>query len=358
VGTVCGLALGAFAFGAVLGEETPSRPSAASRLSLGQLAGQRIVLGFPGTRVSAAVERTIRSGGVAGVVLFSGNLPDRATSRRLISALQAVPRPLGLRDPLLVMTDQEGGLVKRVDGPPLVSARAIGARGPAFAAEQGELTAASLRRLGVDVDLAPVLDVARPGGTIAATGRGFGSTPERVAATAVPFATGLQRGDVAATAKHFPGLGSARLNTDDAVQRIDLSRTELRAVDEAPYRRFVAAGGRVVMLSTAVYPALSPDPAAFSAAIATGELRRRLGFGGVSISDALDSVAARAFGDTAAVATATAAAGTDLLLYTDQGEAARARLALLRGLRVGTLSRAAFERSVDRVLRLRHALSN
>jgi beta-N-acetylhexosaminidase len=315
------------------------------------------VLGFQGTRAPAAVTRMIRSGRVAGVVLFSDNLPSRGVGRRLIAGLQKTPRPPGLRDPLLVMADQEGGLVKRIGGAPAVSAQVMGARGAAFSAEQGGRTAAGLRNLGINVDLAPVLDVARPGGTIAATERGFGSTPERVAATAVPFAAALQSGGVAATAKHFPGLGSARLNTDDAVQRIELSKRTLRDVDEAPYRHFVAAGGEIVMLSTAIYPALSPRPAAFSAAIASGELRGRVGFDGVSITDALDSVAARAFGDTAKVATAAAAAGVDLLLYTDPGDAARAQRALLSRLRAGALSRAAFEESVGRVLRLRRGLA-
>ena len=96
----------------------------------------------------------------------------------------------------------------------------------------------------------------------------------------MPFASGLQSGGVAATGKHFPGLGDASLNTDDAVQRIGLSRQALRRVDAAPYRAFVAAGGELVMLSTAIYPAFSPRPAAFSAAIAAGRvlrLRHRLG---------------------------------------------------------------------------------
>ena len=76
----------------------------------------------------------------------------------------------------------------------------------------------------------------RPGGVIADTERGFGSTRAQVAATAVPFATGLQDGGVAATAKHFPGLGAASENTDFEAQRIGLSKAELRDVDEAPYR--------------------------------------------------------------------------------------------------------------------------
>jgi beta-N-acetylhexosaminidase len=356
-GAVCGLAAGAFAFGATLGDGSAPQPSAASQLTASQLVGQRIVLGFQGAQPPVAVERMIRAGHVAGVILFADNLPGRAVGRRLIRRLQAIPRPPGLSDPLLAMIDQEGGLVKRIDGAPTASARTMGARGAAFSRAQGRRAAANLRNLGVNVDLAPVLDVARTGGTIAETERGFGSTATTVAAAAVPFAAALQAGGVAATAKHFPGLGSARLNTDDAVQRIGLSRPVLRAVDEAPYRAFVAAGGELVMLSTAIYPAFSSEPAAFSRAIATVELRQRLGFDGVSITDALDTVAVRAFGGTAKVARAAAEAGVDLLLYVEADEAARARRALLRALRRGNLSRAAFEESASRVLRLRHRLA-
>lgn len=230
----CGLAAGAFAFGVALHDGTPPPPNAASRLSASQLVGQRIVLGFSGASPPARVERMIHAGQVAGVVLFSENLPSRAAGRRLIRQLQAIRRPPGLRDPLLVMTDQEGGQVKRLGGAPAASARTMGEGGPVFSRDQGRRTAANLRSLGVNVDLAPILDVARPGGAIDAADRGFGSSPANVTATAVPFAVALQRGGVAATAKHFPGLGSARLNTDDAVQRIGLSRGTLRDLDEAP----------------------------------------------------------------------------------------------------------------------------
>lgn len=357
----CGLAIAAFAFGAALGYDRAPAPrptqSAASRLSLAQLAGQRIVIGFAGAEAPAAAVRMIREGGVAGAIFFADNLPSRAAGRRLVRRLQAIPRPAGLRDPLLVMVDQEGGLVKRIDGAPSASAQQIGIRGAAFSRRQGRATAANLDDVGVNVDLTPVLDVARAGGTIAETDRGFGSTAAQVAATAVPFAAGLQDGGVAATAKHFPGLGAAAENTDFTVQRIDLSKRVLRAVDEAPYRRFVALGGAMVMLSTAIYPTFSPEPAAFARPIATGELRSRLGFEGVSITDALESVAVRSFGGPEAAGLAAARAGTDLLLFTDYRAGRRAGRALLRALRAGSLDRAFSEDSVGRVLRLRHRLS-
>ncbi len=357
-GAVCGLAVGAFAFGATLGDGSGPEPSAASRLGLSELAGQRVVAGFQGAEVPPGLRRMIRAGELAGVILFAENLPTRAAGRRLVRRLQAIPRPAGLRDPLLVMADQEGGLVKRLGGPPAASAMEMGARGVAFSRRQGRATAANLLGVGIGVDLAPVLDVARAGGTIADTDRAFGSTPAEVAASGVAFAEGLQSGGVAATAKHFPGLGAARRNTDFAVERIGLSRATLRRVDEVPFRSFVEAGGELVMLSTAVYPAFSPRPAAFARPIATGELRSRLDFRGVSMTDAMEAVAVRDFGGAPKAGMAAVRAGTDLLLFADFQAAARARRVLQRGLRSGALDRGAFETSVGRILRLRHRLAD
>jgi beta-N-acetylhexosaminidase len=356
-GSAAGLAVAAFAFGAALGDRSPApRPSAASRLSLGQLAGERLIAGFSGTEAPHALKRMIRRGELAGVILFAANLPSRAAARHLVVEVQSIRRPAGLRDPLLVMVDQEGGLVKRLSGAPNASAKQMGASGAAFSRRQGRATAANLRDAGVNVDLAPVLDVARPGGTIAETERGFGSSASRVAATAVPFAQGLRAGGVAATAKHFPGLGAAAENTDFAVQRIDLPKRTLRAVDERPYRDYVARGGELVMLSTAIYPAFSPRPAALARQIATDELRGPIGFGGVSITDALESVAVRDFGSPAKVAITAAEAGTDLLLFAGYRAAESAHQSMLGALRRRDLVLPPFEASVARVLRLRHGL--
>jgi beta-N-acetylhexosaminidase len=357
VAALAGLGAGAFVLGAGLGDGAAPAPKLAASLPASQLAGERIVVGQTGTQVSARLKAAIHEGRVAGVILFAGNFPSRSQGRRLISRLQSIPRPPKLRQPLLIMVDQEGGQVKRVEGAPTASAEEMGRRGAAFSRRQGARTAANLRQLGVNVDLAPVLDVARPGGTIAETERGFGSTAARVGATAVPFAAALQKGGVAASAKHFPGLGAAPENTDFSVQRIPLSRSTLRSVDEAPYRPFLAAGGKLVMLNTAIYPALSDLPAAFSRPIATGELRNRVGFKGVSITDALETTAVEAFGGPAKVGVAGARAGADLLLFTRLAPAERAWRALLAALRTGQLDRGEFEGAVQRVLELRAGLA-
>jgi beta-N-acetylhexosaminidase len=350
------LAMGAFACGATLGDETGSKPDVATTLSAKLLAGQRIVVGLSGTSVAPRLRAAIREGRVAGVVLFAENFPSRAAGKRLIAQLQAIPRPPKLRDPLLVMTDQEGGQVKRISGAPTASAEAMGARGAAYSARQGRRTASNLREVGINVDLAPVLDVGRPGGVIAATERSFGATAARVEATAIPFAKALQAGGVVATGKHFPGFGAARENTDFSTERINLSKEEVRRVDEKPYAAFAAAGGQMVMLSTAIYPAFSDDPAAFTRAIVTGELRNRLGFAGVTVTDALETPAVEDFGGTAKAAVAGARAGADLLLYARLAPGERAWKALVAKLRAGALDRNEFERSAQRVLDLRAEL--
>lgn len=329
-------------------------PTLAESLTPAQLAGERIVVGLGGTGLTPELRAAIRSGKVAGVVLFEADFPSRAAGRELIEALQAIPRPAKLRRfPLLVMTDQEGGQVKRVSGAPEASAATMGAEGAGFARREGRATAKNLRSLGVNVDLAPVLDIARPGGVIAETERGFGATRAQVGATAVPFATGLQDGGVAATAKHFPGLGAATENTDFEGQRIGLSKEEIRDLDEAPYRAFIAAGGRLVMLSTAIYPAFGDRPAAFNRRIVTGELRGRLGFGGVTITDSLGGAAVAEFGGQREAAVDGAAAGDDLLLFDDLPSALAGHEALVKQLAKGGLKRPPFERAVQRVLRLR-----
>ena len=359
---MAGIAVGAAAAAAGLsvalgdGTDPATNRFDAADLRLRPLAGQRLVAGFPGEQPPPGLRRMIRRGDLAGVILFSNNFDDAGEARRLIGGLQSIRRPRGLRDPLLVMVDQEGGLVKRLPGPPSVSAQEMGGRGESFSRRQGRLTARSLSQAGFNVDLAPVLDVGRPGGAISEEGRSFGSSAAAVSRTGVAFGEALQANGVQATAKHFPGLGAAQLNTDFGVVEVGLSAATLRSVDEAPFADFIEGGGALVMMSNAIYPAFSRRPAVFTRAIATGELRDRLGFEGVSITDALQAAAAQAFGGPAKVGRAAARAGTDLLLFRQYGAAAQAGAALRGALRRRSLPRAEFRRSVQRVLDLRAGL--
>ena len=357
------VAAGAFALfgGGDGGEQAPSASEAdrpVTELRLDRLAGQRLIAGWDGFVPPRGLIQLVRRGQVAGVILFDDNIPSRGAARRSIAELQSIDRPGGLGAPLLTMVDQEGGQVKRLDGPPSASAAEMGARGQGFARHQGARTGRSLASAGFNVDLAPVLDVGRPGSAIEDEGRAFGGRPGPVIAAGVGgFGDGLRSRGVAATAKHFPGLGAAETNTDFASQEIRISKRKLRRHDEQPFEAFAAAGGELVMLSLATYPAFSSRPAAFSREIVSGELRGRLGFEGVAITDGLGAAAAQAWGERGEVALAAVDAGNDLLLYTDWRDARDVGRLLTERLRERRLDRDDFEVSAERVLDLRQALA-
>jgi beta-N-acetylhexosaminidase len=332
-------------------------PATAADLTPAQLAGQRVVYGFPGTTAPPELEARIHDGRAGAVLLLGGNIAGRAGARDLIGRLQSIPRPAGLRAPLLVMVDQEGGLVRRLPGPPARRAEEIGAAGPGAARAAGRAAGRLLRGVGANVDLAPVADVARPDSALARDGRLFGDSARAVTAAAVPFAEGLRGARVAATAKHFPGLGAATETTDAAPVRIELTAHELRRVDMAPFRALIRRGIPLVMLGTAVYPALDPaNPAALSPRIATGELRGRLGFGGVAVTDALDTPALAPVGGPGAVAVRAATAGSDLVMYTGLENGVAAAGALRQAIASDPAARTASQQAVARVIALRERL--
>lgn len=332
--------------------------SAVRELTPGQLAGQRVIAGFPGLTPPRDLLRRIHRGKLGGVILFSQNVASRRQVARMVRRLQSVRRPRVLDEPLLVMVDQEGGPVRRIPGAPERSAAEIGATGRVSAARRaGRAAGRNLRSARINVDLAPVADVARPGSALEREGRSYGRRPRKVARFASAFAAGLQRTGVLATGKHFPGFGAARANTDLARVTIHTPRKRLRRVDERPYRALFRHRVRLVMLSTAIYPALDPGtPAAFSSRIARRELRGRLGFRGVSMTDALGTPATAPYGDPAEVGVTAARAGVDVMLYSsyDAGKAAARRLA--RAIRRGHVHRSRAEQSVRRILEVRRQL--
>jgi beta-N-acetylhexosaminidase len=335
---------------------TPSDPTAG--LTTRQLIGQRMIYSYDGHTPPAGLRRRIAAGEAAGVILFAHNIGSRSGLRAAMRGLQAIRRPAGLRAPLLVMIDQEGGLVKRLGGAPSRSPAAIGRLGSAgVARSEGRATAANLRDVGVNVNLAPVVDVGRPGSFQARTERSYSANPSRVSAMAVAFVGGLQELGVAATLKHFPGLGTVSRDEDAVAQRVGLSLSTLRRIDEAPFAAGARAEVKLVMTSTAIYPALSSRPALLSPRVSTDELRGQAGFTGVSITDDLTVTALRRFGSLAANGREATQAGNDLLLYcSGYGPAEDAADTLVADARAGRLNAAAMRASVRRVLALRAGL--
>jgi beta-N-acetylhexosaminidase len=318
-----------------------------------------VAFAFDGATPPPALVRRIRRGEAGAVVLFARNVPSRAALRRLTARLQAIPRPAKLDAPLLVMVDQEGGPVRRIPGPPARSAPELGAAGPRATRAAGRAAGRLLAGLGVNVDLAPVSDVGRPRAALTDEGRTFPGGAAAVARSAVAFAAGLRDAGVAATAKHFPGFGAAVVNTDDAPVTIATPLATLRAVDMRPFRAMIAHRVPLVMVSTAVYPAIDRRPAALSRRVVTGELRNRLGFRGVVVTDALDTPALAPIGGTGQVAIRSARAGADLLIFAGTyAEGERAATGLATAFRAGALAREPAEAAVGRLMALRSGLAS
>jgi beta-N-acetylhexosaminidase len=215
----------------------------------------------------------------------------------------------------------------------------------------------------MNLNLAPVLDVYRQAGNFDDEfGRSYSMDPNVCAECGAAFITAQQKLGIAATAKHFPGLGAATVdqNTDLGPVTLDVPLADLRSIDERPFRAAIAARVRLVMTSWAVYPALDPNlPSGLSPAIVGGELRHRLRFRGVTITDALEAGAIAAFGTPAECGVLAARAGMDVLLCSarDVSEGQDTVAALADALRHHALNPGQFESALRRVLALRNGLA-
>jgi beta-N-acetylhexosaminidase len=343
------------------------RAVASGGLSPQQLAGQRVIYSYSGLNPPASLISLIRNGEAAGVIFFGQNIASRTQIAGVIKRLQqADASPLNpVRAPLLLMTDQEGGEVRRLPGQPVLSEKQIGAKPLAqaktLATQAGQGAAANLRGVGMNVNLAPVLDVYRKAGDFDDQfGRSYSKNPAVVSVLGVNMIKAQQAGRVASTAKHFPGLGAATANQDTDIRPVtlNLSLATIRSIDEAPFQAAISAGVRLVMVSWAVYPSIQALPAGLSPKVVQGELRNRLRFTGVTITDALEAGALKAYGSTQNRALLAAKAGMDLILASAQNVTQGQQVlgALAAAYSNGTLNRTAFIASVNRVIALRQSL--
>jgi beta-N-acetylhexosaminidase len=301
-------------------------------LSLRKAVGQLLVGTYSGVQPPATILADVHAGRLGGVILMGGNTAagvaaTRAATRSLQEAARAGGNP-----GLLVMTDQEGGEVKRLEGPPAYAA--AGMTDPGVAREQGAATAELLRQAGVNVDLAPVADVSRTDGFMTREQRTFGSDGASVARAVCAFARGLAASGVAYTLKHFPGLGDAEQNTDAVPVGVPEPTNEITA-DDAPYRRCGHGPLALVMVSSASYDQLTGStPAVLSPYIYRTVLKRD-GVDAVTISDSFESGAISAQPSPALTAIN---AGLDMVLYPDYETTSRDAYDLLvEDARQGTL---------------------
>lgn len=329
-----------------------------------QAAGQRVIYSYPGLVPPAGLLARIRAGEAAGVIFFGENVSSSTQIAGVVAQLRAAAAQSPVREPLLLMTDQEGGLIRRLPGAPALSHKDVGlAADPSAAATAaGRGAGENLTGVGMNVNLAPVLDVFHaPGDLMDAYERSFSSDPTVVAALGADYVRAQQAQGVAATVKHFPGLGPAEAadNTDLRPVSLPVPLADLRAVHEAPYQASIAAGAKLVMASWAVYPALDrAHPAGLSTVVIEQELRSRNGFTGVTITDALEAGALRDYGSTGERAVLAAGAGMDLILASarDVNQGDQAADALATALADGTLDPIHFGDALARINALRAGL--
>lgn len=330
------------------------------RMDLKQKVGQLVMFAPQGLYLTQRERDLMRRHHLGGVILFAENYADRSQLKELTAQVQRVARSANdFRIGALISADQEGGVVKRFpDMPPRYSHPQIGAGGEtSLAYQQGRATGREMREAGVNVNLAPVADLDLPPEHIMRS-RSFGSRARKVARMARGFARGLQSRRTAATAKHFPGLGGATINSDHGRAYVYRSKRQLRRVDARPFHRAVAGGIKLIMLSHGIYVNDGGRrPASVNHYIATRRLRREFGFTGVAISDALEPVAWKFGGSMAKACHATIKAGVDIALVTGNIFAARSCAREIReAVRSGAIREARINSAVRRVLSLKRWL--
>ncbi|NIR60315.1 MAG: beta-N-acetylhexosaminidase [Gammaproteobacteria bacterium] len=276
-----------------------------------------LMVGVAGTALAPEERERLRHPLVGGVILFGRNYAEPAQLQALVEEIHALREPR-----LLVAVDQEGGRVQRfragfTELPPVrglgtIYDRDAGA-GRRLALDTGWLMAAELRAAGVDISLAPVLDLDR-GVSEVIGDRGLHRDPEAVASLAYAYVAGMRRAGMEATGKHFPGHGAVHADSHRELPVDDRPLARIQDTDMAPFLRLIHEGIAALIVAHVAYPALDERPAGYSPRWVRELLRERLRFQGVIFSDDLGMAAAGMVGDYPERAQAALEAGCDVLL--------------------------------------------
>lgn len=329
-------------------------------MTLEQKVGQLIMIAFQGTQASDMARYMIAERHVGGVLLFRGNLVSPAQVAALTRELQevALTAPPGL--PLFIAIDHEGGIVQRiVDGvTPLPGNMALGATwSEDDVRASAAIAATELLAMGVNMNLAPVVDVNNNARNPVIGVRSFGSLPEQVARWgAITLQTFQERGLVA-TAKHFPGHGDTAVDSHIALPAIEHGIARLEAVELLPFRTAIQAGVDAIMTAHVTFPALDPHPglpATLSPRVVSGLLRQKLGFQGLIITDDLEMGAIVEQYSVPVAAVMALKAGADILLFRyNHDYQAQAIDAILAAVRSGEIPLERIEQSVERIVQVK-----
>jgi beta-N-acetylhexosaminidase len=315
--------------------------------------GELFMVGYPGTDPAAASD-LIQRHHIGGIILFSRNITDAARTRAVCTQLQEMRRRVS-DEPLLIAVDQEGGCVARItEGVTVFPGNmALGAIGSENVARQvGRVTAAELSALGVNVNFAPVLDVSSNPRNPGVGARSFSSDPALAARLGAAMIQGMQENGVLATAKHFPGLGEAKVDSHDELPIVDLPSRRLQSMELVPFRSAVEAGVGFVMTAHCSYPAFdrASAPATLSKPILDDLLRHELGFHGLIITDCLEMGAVEKLYPAHKSASLAFRAGADILLICHTLEKQLAAIdSLAEQVEAGKIAEARVEESLERI---------
>ncbi|HNQ08152.1 MAG TPA: glycoside hydrolase family 3 N-terminal domain-containing protein [Tetrasphaera sp.] len=279
--------------------------------------GQLLMVGLEPASGAPGVKTAVATYGAGGVIFLDG-WSGAATVKSVASQVASYASGPAL----FVAADQEGGQVQQLKGAGfsvIPSAEQQSRLGSAALTTSATGWAEELRAAGVNVNLAPVADtvpadIGTANGPIGRYHREYGATPEVVTQSVTAFIDGMHAGGVAATVKHFPGIGRIAGNTDTASTGITDNVATVTDPDLAPFAAGIAAGADFVMVSSANYPKIAEGQALFAPAIVTGLLRDRLGYAGVVITDDVGAAAAVAAVPIGNRATGFIAAGGDIVL--------------------------------------------
>ncbi len=316
--------------------------------------GPLFMLGFLGTSIDAEFAELSATYRPGGVIVFSRNLTDANQIVALTNDLQR----RAAAAPLLIAIDQEGGRVSRLPNeftifPPCATVGRCGSADLAYQAAAA--TAKELRAVGINMNMAPVLDVhSNPANPIIGD-RAFGTNPATVSALGLATIKGLQEHGVVACGKHFPGHGDTATDSHKELPRVEAPRERLERIELPPFRDAVAQGVASLMTAHVLYPALDPAlPATLSPTILTGLLRERMGFDGVVFTDDLEMHAIIDHYGVGDAAVRAFLAGADILLVCkDYGRSVAAMEAIRSAVADGTIPAARVEASLRRIRRLK-----
>ena len=328
-------------------------------LSLDVAVGQMMAASFGGPSITDGLRHLILDQKVGTVLIFSDNFTDATSLLRLTTQLQRLGREAGLPAPLLVAVDEEGGRVMRIQNgvAALPSELELGVRGPQGVREAVAAMASGLHGLGIQLDLAPVADLRSNPADAVIGDRSFGGDPGLVGPLVAAAVNGLHDGGVAATLKHFPGLGGAAGDPHSAMPSDGESLARWAATQARSFAAGIDAGADAVMTTAVVVPGLDPSgtPALFSRTIVTGLLRDRLKFQGVIVTDGLGMGGISALYGLPDATVAAVRAGNDLVLLNsaDAAYQAAAIETVKQQVRSGAIAMEQVQASAARVIALR-----